>query len=59
VGKTFVVENLRPGDTMLCLVCGQHRHSRKILNSKTFVVSKNLQKPLYVAMLGGKKFVAL
>ena len=41
VGKTFAVENLRPGGTMLCVVSGRRRYSRKIFNDKTFVVSKN------------------
>jgi len=45
VGKTFTVENLRPGSTMLWLVSGQHRYSRKIFNCKTFMVSKNPLKP--------------
>jgi len=38
-----MVENLRPGGTMLCIVSGQCQYSKKIFNGKTFVVSKNLQ----------------
>jgi len=36
-----MVENLRPGGTMLCVVSGWHQYSRKIFNGKTFMVSKN------------------
>jgi len=41
VGKTFMVENLRPGGTMLCVDGGQCQYSRKIFTVKTFAVSKN------------------
>jgi len=35
-----MVENLRLGCTMLCVVSGWHRYSRKNFNGKTFTVSK-------------------
>jgi len=35
-----MVENLRPGGTMLCVVSGQQQYSRKIFNGKIFMVSK-------------------
>jgi len=40
-----VVENLRTGGTMLCVVNGWRQYPRKIFNGKIFVVSKNPQKP--------------
>jgi len=40
-----MVENLRPGGTMLCVVSEQHQYSSKIFNGKAFVASKNPQKP--------------
>jgi len=45
IGKTFAVENLRQGGTVLCVVSGWCRYSRKNFNGKTFAVSKNPQKP--------------
>jgi len=39
-----MVENLRPGGTMLCAVSGQRQYSRKIFNGKTFAVSKKSAK---------------
>jgi len=36
--ENFTVENLRPGGTMLCVVSGRCRYSRKNFNGKTFTV---------------------
>jgi len=36
-----MVENVRPGGTMLCVVSGRRQYAMKNFNGKTFVVSKN------------------